>query len=281
MQGDRRAFLQVLATGAAAFALPQRSFSQEKPVDKKTFTYKTVEQCEIKADVYANDADKTRPAVIWIHGGALIMGHRGQIDQALLGKLLKAGYAVVSIDYRLAPETKLPAILEDLQDAYRWVREKGPELFQIDAQRIAVMGGSAGGYLTLSAGFRANPRPTALVSFWGYGDIAGPDPHARHCGSGAEQQVVGVPAKPAPSGPRIVGFGHYSFIVIHADRYDVWTKPRATASTAQAGDPLQAVRGGITAIARDERISYRDDTASLSASCRAMPFVAPKSSFPA
>ena len=47
------------------------------------------------------------------------MGHRGQIDRALLDKLLKAGYAVVSIDYRLTPETKLPAILEDLQDACR------------------------------------------------------------------------------------------------------------------------------------------------------------------
>jgi len=174
MQSGRRLFLQMLATEALAVALPQRSFGQEKPIDKKTFMYKTVEQCEIKADVYRHSADKTRLVVIWIHGGALIMGHRGQIDQALLGKLLKAGYAVVSLDYRLAPETKLLAILEDLQDACKWIREKGPELFHIDPKRVAVMGGSAGGYLTLAAGFRVNPRPTALVSFWGYGDIAGP-----------------------------------------------------------------------------------------------------------
>jgi acetyl esterase/lipase len=102
------------------------------------------------------------------------MGHRGQIDRALLRKLLDAGYAVVSIDYRLAPETKLPAILEDVQDAYRWVREKGPGLFNIDPKRVAVMGGSAGGYLTLAMGHRVEPRPAALVSFWGYGDVAGP-----------------------------------------------------------------------------------------------------------
>jgi acetyl esterase/lipase len=109
------------------------------------------------------------------------MGNRGGIDQALLDKLLKAGYAVVSVDYRLAPETKLPAILEDLEDACTWVREKGPELFHIDPERVAVMGGSAGGYLTLASGFRVKPRPKALVAFWGYGDIAGtwysrPDP---------------------------------------------------------------------------------------------------------
>lgn len=109
------------------------------------------------------------------------MGHRGQIDAALLQKLLKAGYTVVSIDYRLAPETKLPAILDDVQDACHWVRTKGPELFHIDPKRLAVLGGSAGGYLTLAMGFRVDPRPCALVSFWGYGDIAGtwysrPDP---------------------------------------------------------------------------------------------------------
>src|SRR5439155_13262304 len=91
---------------------------------------------------------------------------------------------VVSIDYRLAPETKLPAILEDLHDACRWVRAQGPGLFAADAKRLAVMGESAGGFLTLAAGFRVEPRPGALVSFWGYGDVAGawrscPDPYYR------------------------------------------------------------------------------------------------------
>jgi acetyl esterase/lipase len=87
--------------------------------------------------------------------------------------LLKAGYAVVSIDYRLAPLVKLPAIIEDVQDACRWVREKGSELFNVNTEKMAVMGGSAGGYLTLMTGFCVDPRPNALVSFWGYGDVAG------------------------------------------------------------------------------------------------------------
>src|SRR5437660_10610726 len=179
--GDRRSFLRVLATGAATVALPEASSVQAKEDDKKTFTYKKVKDCAIEADVYGISGGSARPAVIWIHGGALIMGHREQVDRALLGKLLKAGYTVVSIDYRLAPGTKLPAILEDVEDACKWVREKGPELCHIDPKRIAVMGGSAGGYLTLAAGFRLNPPPQALVSFWGYGDVAGawysrPDP---------------------------------------------------------------------------------------------------------
>jgi len=118
---------------------------------------------------------------IWIHGGALIMGGRQWTDRAFNVELLKAGYVVVSIDYRLAPETKLPDILADVQDAYPWVRLQGPALFHADATKIAVAGGSAGGYLTLAAGYKVEPHPRALVSFWGYGDIAGrwysrPDP---------------------------------------------------------------------------------------------------------
>jgi acetyl esterase/lipase len=177
---DRRAFLRSLAAGAAAAGLPQLVSAQDEKAGKKTYTYKTAGDCEIKADVYGA-GDTSRPAVLWVHGGALIMGSRGGIDPALLARLLKAGYAVVSMDYRLAPETKLPAILEDLEDACTWVCEKGPELFHIDHERVAVMGGSAGGYLTLASGFRVKPRPKALVAFWGYGDVAGawlsrPDP---------------------------------------------------------------------------------------------------------
>lgn len=101
------------------------------------------------------------------------MGDRGGVDRRLRGPLLKAGYAIVSIDYRLAPETRLPQIIEDLRDAYTWLHDQGPKLFGVDTSRIAVAGGSAGGYLTLMTGFCVKPRPVALVSFWGYGDLAG------------------------------------------------------------------------------------------------------------
>jgi len=149
--------------------------------EKHTHTFKVADGCEIKADVYRAPDDAVRPVIFWIHGGALIGGHRENIRQDQLKCYLDAGYALVSIDYRLAPETKLKGIIEDLQDAYRWVREKGPSLFGIDPDRIAVIGHSAGGYLTLMTGFCVNPRPNALVPFYGYGDLVGgwysrPDP---------------------------------------------------------------------------------------------------------
>jgi acetyl esterase/lipase len=148
---------------------------------RQTYTYKSVAGCEVQADVYQTSNDVHGPAILWLHGGALILGDRQALSSDQAKWYLDAGYTVVSADYRLAPETKLPEIIEDLRDVYEWMRARGPDLFQIDPERIAVIGQSAGGYLTLMAGFCVNPPPRALVSFYGYGDIAGawysrPDP---------------------------------------------------------------------------------------------------------
>lgn len=178
---NRRRFLASLTSGAAALSLPHPGIAADKKKERaadsrfpvQTFVYKKVNGLEIKADLHrANDAIR-RPVLFWIHGGALISGSRGGITRPIKRSFLEAGYAIVSIDYRLAPETKLPAIIEDVRDAYTWLHERGPELLNIDTRRVAVAGGSAGGYLTLMTGFCVAPRPAALVSLWGYGDIAG------------------------------------------------------------------------------------------------------------
>lgn len=183
---SRRRFLTAAAAGTAGFsALPGTLFAAAPKIRKRTFTYKKVGRLEIKADVHRPDDDRKRPVAVWIHGGALINGSRAGISRPVREGLLKSGYVLVSIDYRLAPETKLPAIIGDLEDAFAWLHEKGPTLFHADVSKVAVLGGSAGGYLTLTSGFRAKPKPAVLVSFWGYGDLIGdwyskPSPHPRH-----------------------------------------------------------------------------------------------------
>lgn len=176
----RRTFLAQLGTAVTLAALPTPCVLAEPAappktptVRKSTFTFKTVDNLPIQADVFRPDDEKPRPVLLWIHGGALISGSRVNVSRQLKDAFLTAGYVFVSIDYRLAPETKLPEIIADVRDAYTWLHDKGPQLFHADSTRIAVAGGSAGGYLTLMAGFAVKPRPVALVSLWGYGDLVG------------------------------------------------------------------------------------------------------------
>jgi acetyl esterase/lipase len=147
----------------------------------ETITTKVVGGCSIQADVYRPPDDVVRPVILWLHGGALISGSRNQIHPVQRELYLEAGYAVVAVDYRLAPETRLPEIVEDVRDALDWVRGDGASSLGIDPHRLAVIGHSAGGYLALTAGCLARPSPQALVAFYGYGDIIGewyrrPDP---------------------------------------------------------------------------------------------------------
>ena len=174
----RRDFLKsgvFAAAGAVAGSLAIPRSAQAAGPGANTF--KVIAGCNIKADVHGKTGGAAnRPAVMWLHGGALIFGSRwniGGIDKKFIDKLVNNGFVVVSIDYRLAPETKLPGIIEDVQDAWRWLHKSSKEL-GIDPKRIAAAGGSAGGYLTLMTGFCVSPRPRALVAFYGYGDITTP-----------------------------------------------------------------------------------------------------------
>ncbi len=198
---NRRHFVSALGLATAAPFLSS-TCSAATTVKKKTYTYKTVGELAIKMDVYRPDDGVTRPLAVWIHGGALIMGHREGISSRVKSDLLKAGYALASIDYRLAPESKLKSIISDLEDAFSWLHTNSAKL-NVNPDKRAVLGGSAGGYLALTSGFRAQPRPNVLVSFWGYGDLIGdwystPSKHARHHRSKlsaekAYQQVSGPP----------------------------------------------------------------------------------------
>lgn len=142
----------------------------------ETHAYKDTGGCRVKATVYTAGGGGRRPVLLWIHGGALITGTRTTLEDTRpwqLERYLAAGFTVVAIDYRLAPETKLPAIWEDIRDAWRWVRERGPSLYRADPNRIVLAGHSAGGYLALLAGAALSPRPRAIASYYGYGNLLG------------------------------------------------------------------------------------------------------------
>ncbi len=177
-------------TGAAAF-------------EKGTVVYREVGPLAIKADVYHYHDTRTRPVIVSLHGGALLMGHRENLTAGVKTFALTNGYVLVSFDYRLAPETHLPMIIEDILDAFRWLRREGPKRFHLDPERVAVTGGSAGGYLTLVTGYRVQPPPRVLLAFYGYGDLIGdwyssPSPHpAIMRGRSAQRKRRGPGQRPA------------------------------------------------------------------------------------
>ena len=191
---SRRGFIELTSTAIILYPFGNQLFANGSGVSVKTYTFKKVGDLEIKVVVHRRDDNVIRPVVVRIHGGALIMGHRDWENDTLCLKLLEEGYAIVSVDFRLAPETKLPSIIEDLEDVFDWIREEGPELFHVDSSKIAVTGGSAGGYLTLTSGFRVKPRPTVLVAFFGYGDLIGDwysTPSKHHPSTISEQEAWG------------------------------------------------------------------------------------------
>ena len=153
--------------------------------ERRTFAYKTVDGKSLEVDVIGDKAGELRPCVMWIHGGGLIFGSRTISPRPFLTRaLVDRGFVVVSIDHRLAPETKLPLIVEDVADAWRWIHESGPDLFGADPFRVCAAGASAGAYLSLMAGYLFLPRPRALASLWGFGDITAPweaEPSPHYC----------------------------------------------------------------------------------------------------
>ena len=140
---------------------------------KKTYVFKEASGIKVELDVHRPETSELLPVVVWIHGGALLMGNRAGVPRNLLDLCRREGFALVSIDYRLAPQVKLPSIIEDVKDAFHWVRSKGAEVAHLDPRKLVVAGGSAGGYLTLMTGIAVEPRPAALVAYYGYGDVDG------------------------------------------------------------------------------------------------------------
>ncbi len=102
----------------------------------------------IPARVYAARAgNAARPAVAYFHGGGWVQGDL-ETHHGLCARLAQHTDAlVVAIDYRLAPEHKFPAAVDDCFAAYRWLRNRGGDV-GVDTARVAVAGDSAGGNLS-------------------------------------------------------------------------------------------------------------------------------------
>jgi acetyl esterase/lipase len=94
------------------------------------------------------------PVIISIHGGAFMGCDKSDLQVMPMLEGLKRGYAVAAINYRLSWQAQFPALVQDGKAAVRWIRGNASK-YNLDPQRIAAWGGSAGGYLASMLGVSA------------------------------------------------------------------------------------------------------------------------------
>ena len=124
--------------------------------------YFTWPQSDLKMDIYFHDGKEKSPAVIFVPGGWWITSPK-TAGEPLTSRLAEKGFAVASIEYRHIVDATYVDIIGDVKAAVRYLRAHADE-FNIDKDRIAVMGASAGGYLSIMVGV------TGGVSKFDFGD---------------------------------------------------------------------------------------------------------------
>ena len=109
-------------------------------------------------------AQQPLPVLLWMHGGGYV-GGRADWDSFLINPLVRAvGCCVVSVDYRLAPETPFPGAIEDCYAALKWLYANAQSL-RFDTHRIGLGGLSAGGGLAAALGLLARDRGEVTIAF--------------------------------------------------------------------------------------------------------------------
>jgi acetyl esterase len=129
----------------------------------------------IPARLYRSATTGTLPVLVFLHGGGWVVGNIESHDTVCRHIANRAGCAVVSVDYRMGPEHKFPAAVDDCFAAAAWVPNNAVEL-GIDPGRLAVGGDSAGGNLAAVVGLLARdagaPRIACQVLIYPATDAA-------------------------------------------------------------------------------------------------------------
>jgi len=203
----------------------------------------------IGARVYdpAMAPEPPRPVIAYYHGGGWVQGDL-ETHNGLCARLARrSGAIVVSVDYRLAPEHKFPAGVEDALAAYRWLRAHASELGG-DPRRIAVAGDSAGGNLSAVvsqlAARAGEPVPTCQALIYPAVDFALDTPSHREM-----EEAHIIPRE------RIAWYTE-QYLSGDADRMDLRASPLRAPDLA-GQPPALIVTAGFDPL-RDEGLAYAD-----------------------
>ena len=132
--------------------------------------YATEGDAQLLLDLYRPRMEGVVPVVLYLHGGGWARGDKRDHGRERLEALASHGIAVASVNYRLAPAHIYPAQLHDVKAAVRWLRASGAGR-GLDADRLAIWGASAGGYLATMAGL-TNGDPDLEGAVGDHGDVS-------------------------------------------------------------------------------------------------------------
>jgi hypothetical protein len=123
-------------------------------VARSTHIYQTVGALDIELDVYTKFADQAQEFLtpnltifLFLHGGGLVGFNRRLLPAHVVQSCLKRGWPLVSADYRLLPQVDDRDVVDDVQDAYEFVREKRAKAITGEEGKIVnvILGGASGG----------------------------------------------------------------------------------------------------------------------------------------
>lgn len=131
----------------------------------ETQTFKHTSTGPLMVDIHRCPA-QSQGCLVFLHGGALLIGSRSDLPKAVVSLLHAERWDVASLDYRVAPETPVHDIVEDVTDGIDFVRSRFPAVPTI------TFGYSAGAYLALLSG-AVGAQTDGIIAFAGYGDLEG------------------------------------------------------------------------------------------------------------
>ena len=145
----------------------------ESIVVQKDIVYKQVDSTSLQLDIYKmRDLNKAAPVLIFIHGGSWAKGKRSDYLPYLLDYAEK-GYVTAPVSYRLSGVAHYPAAVEDVKSAVQWIQAHS-EAYMINPEKIALIGGSAGGHLAMMVAYDDNngSKVQAVVNLYGPTDLS-------------------------------------------------------------------------------------------------------------
>ena len=127
---------------------------------------------DIPICIYHPDPEQCLPVLVYLHGGGFVLGSIETHDRIMRELAFRSGCAVIGVEYSLSPEQKFPFAIEETLSVLKWLKQdlqrKDNPAFNIDPERVALGGDSAGASLSMGAALNYKKSLSGLLLYYGW-----------------------------------------------------------------------------------------------------------------